>query len=120
MSRLINADDILSRAHDVTLKNGAKHRCFDVTMLHEIPTVETLEWILCKERLPEANGRYLVTRGLNACGALWNRTYILNYSDLMGLKSEKIWWSGNPGKNDFEKYTDVLAWMELPKAYGKD
>lgn len=74
-------------------------------------------WIPCSERLPEANGRYLVTRGLKACGALWNRTYIINYSDLMGLKKEKIWWSGNVGKSDFERYDDVIAWMPLPEPW---
>ena len=74
-------------------------------------------WIPCSERLPEANGRYLVTRGLNACGSLWNRIYIVNYSDLMGLKRERIWWQGNVGKSDFERIDDVLAWMPLPECY---
>ena len=74
-------------------------------------------WIPVSERLPEANGRYLVTRGLNACGALWNRIYIVNYSDLMGLKPTKIWWNGNVGKSDFETYNDILAWMPLPEHY---
>ena len=49
------------------------------------------DWIPISERLPEANGRYLVTRGLNACGSLWNRIYIANYSDLMGIKSVRGW-----------------------------
>lgn len=48
-----------------------------------------MEWIPCTERLPEKSGRYLVTRGSNVCGSLWNRVYILNYSDLMGLKKRK-------------------------------
>jgi hypothetical protein len=74
-------------------------------------------WIPCSERLPEENGRYLVTRGLKACDSLWNRVYILNYSDLMGLKKEKIWWSGNVGKSDFERHDNVLAWMPLPEPY---
>lgn len=75
------------------------------------------QWIPCSERLPEACGRYLVTRGLNACGALWNRVYIINYSDLMGLKSERIWWDGNVGKSDFQKIDDVIAWMPLPESW---
>lgn len=74
-------------------------------------------WIPVTERLPEANGRYLITRGLNACGAMWNRVYIANYSDLMGLKSERIWWNGNVGKSDFERIDDVIAWMPLPEPY---
>lgn len=79
-------------------------------------------WIPVSEGLPKKNGRYFVTRGLNACGALWNRVYIINYSDLMGLKSEKIWWNGNVGKSDFEEITDVVAWMPLTEPYkeGKD
>ena len=77
------------------------------------------KWIPCSERLPEVGGRYLVTRGLNACGALWNRVYIINYSDLMGLKSRRIWWDGNIGKSDFEQIDDVIAWMPLPEPYGE-
>lgn len=77
-------------------------------------------WIPCSERLPEKSGRYLVTRGLNACGAVWNRVYIINYSDLMGLKSERIWWDGNVGKSDFERIDDVTAWMPLPEPYKMD
>lgn len=78
---------------------------------------EQTRWIPVSERLPEANGRYLVTRGLNACGSMWNRVYIINYSDLMGLKSERVWWDGNVGKSDFKRIDDVVAWMPLPKSY---
>jgi len=75
------------------------------------------QWIPCSERLPEKNGRYIVTRGLKACNSIWNRVYIVNYSDLMGLKAEKIWWDGNVGKSDFQRVDDVLAWMPLPESY---
>ena len=75
------------------------------------------QWVPVTERLPEVCGRYLVTRGLKACDALWNRVYIINYSDLMGLKSERIWWKGNVGKSDFERIDDVIAWMPLVEPY---
>ena len=78
-----------------------------------------MEWIPCTERLPEKSGRYLVTRKFNALSSLWARVGIVNYSDLMGLKKEKIWWTGNVGKSDFEKCDDVIAWMPLPKPYKK-
>ena len=93
------------------------------TIFDDIPSAQPEQrWIPCSEKLPEANGRYLVTRGLNACGSLWNRVYITNYSDLMGLKPERIWWVGNVGKSDFERIDDVIAWMPLPEPYmgGKD
>ena len=84
--------------------------------LDKAPSIEPEQrWIPVSEKLPEANGRYLVTRGLRAAGALWNRVYIANYSDLMGLKSEKIWWEGNVGKSDFKPIDDVIAWMPLPE-----
>ena len=38
--RLIWESEIKKREHDVVLANGAKHRCFDTTMLSEIPTVD--------------------------------------------------------------------------------
>jgi len=84
-------------------------------MISTLPSAQ--QWIPCSERLPEKSGRYLVTRGLNACGSLWNRIYISNYSDLMGIKSEKIWWQGNVGKPDFKRLDDVIAWMPLPEPY---
>ena len=86
---------------------------------HKMETLPSAEprWMPVTERLPEESGRYLVTRGLNACGSLWNRSYIANYSDLMGIKSEKIWWQGNVGKSDFERLDDVLAWMPLPQPW---
>ena len=37
--RLIDEHEILKNQHDVILKNGAKHRCFDTTLLSEIPTI---------------------------------------------------------------------------------
>lgn len=75
------------------------------------------QWIPCSERLPETTRRYLVTRGLKSCNAIWNRVYIINYSDLMGLKAEKIWWDGNVGESDFQKIDDVIAWKPLLKPY---
>lgn len=97
----------LEKAYDDGYEQGYAQAKFDYEQ----------RWIPCSERLPEVCGRYLVTRGLNACGSLWNRVYITNYSDLMGLKSEKIWWHGSVGKSDFERLDDVLAWMPLPEPY---
>lgn len=92
-----------------------------VNSLEILPSTQPKnDWIPISERLPEANGRYLVTRGLNACGSLWNRIYIANYSDLMGIKSVRGWWRGNVGKSDFERLNDVLAWMPLPEPYRED
>ena len=99
-------------------KTGTDHCEADAVRMAIKALEEQPQWIPCSERLPEANGRYFVTRGLNACGAMWNRVYIINYSDLMGLKSERIWWDGNVGKSDFERFDDVIAWMQLPEPYG--
>ena len=51
MTRLINADEIKKREHDVILANGAKHRCFDTTLLHEIPTIDAVPITFKKFRL---------------------------------------------------------------------
>lgn len=47
--RLIDEDEIKKREHDVVLANGAKHRCFDTTTLFEIPTVNAVEVVRCKD-----------------------------------------------------------------------
>ena len=58
--------------------------------LENMPSAQ--RWTPVSEGLPKANGRYYVTRGLNACGALWNRVYIVNYSDLMEIKVLRQVW----------------------------
>ena len=108
----IDALDEVSKHYTEKGRGWHPHVDLMIYAIKELPSAP--QWIPCKERLPEANGRYLVTRGLNACGALWNRVYVANYSDLMGIKSEKIWWQGNVGKSDFERLDDVTAWMSLP------
>lgn len=52
-----------------------------------------MEWISCTERLPEKSGRYLVTRGSNVCGSLWDKVDILNYSERgrnLAIKYRKV------------------------------
>ena len=88
--------------------------------IYDAPTIETQKWIPCSERLPEKNGRCLATRGLSAAGGIWNRVYICNYSDLMGLKKDKVFWQGNVGKSDFEELEDVIAWMPLPEPWREE
>lgn len=118
MDDLISREMAIANAYNVVI-DGSVFKVVQVETLYGLPTIEPKrgKWTLCKEELPKTNGRYIVTRGLNACGALWNRVYILNYSDLMGTKSERIWWQGNVGKSDFERIDDVLAWMPLPNPY---
>ena len=47
--RLIDANEIKKRERDVVLANGAKHRCFDTTMLFEIPIVDAEPVVRCKD-----------------------------------------------------------------------
>ena len=111
-------DDLISRQAALDQLYQSYNLLDAERRLEDLPSAQPEpQWIPVRERLPEANGRYLVTRGLNACGAMWNRVYIANYSDLMGIKSEKIWWQGNVGKPDFEGIDDVVSWMPLPEPY---
>lgn len=99
----------------------ATHKQATVDLLETLPSAQPEpQWIPCSERLPEVSGRYLVTRGLKAAGAIWNRVYIANYSDLMGLRDYMIFWDGNVGKSDFVRFDDVIAWMPLPEPYKED
>ena len=110
---IVDIDKIIARHEEIGYERGLRDGYAQAVMDSDA----TEQWIPVMERLPEESGRYLVTRGLNACGSLWNRIYIANYSDLMGIKSKRIWWQGNVGKSDFERLDDVLAWMPLPKPY---
>ena len=44
--QLISIDNLESISKDVTLQNGAKHRCIDATQIHELPKVDLIR---CKD-----------------------------------------------------------------------
>lgn len=48
--KLIAEDDLLSIAKDVTLANGAKHRCIDATQIHELSKTEIIPCKDCAHR----------------------------------------------------------------------
>lgn len=48
--KLIAEDALLSIAKDVTLANGAKHRCIDATQIVELPKTEIVHCKDCKHR----------------------------------------------------------------------
>ena len=54
--KLIAEDALLSIAKDVTLANGAKHRCIDATQIHELPKTEIVHCKDCKHRPEEPEG----------------------------------------------------------------
>ena len=113
--RLIDADWLLDIVENIIKWDTERDRNRIIHQVRELTPTVTPEqrWIPCSESLPEKSGRYLVTIGLKTTGPLWNRVYIANYSDLMGLKSNKIWYQGNVGKSDFERLDDVVSWMPL-------
>lgn len=81
-----------------------------------------MDWILCKERLPEINVAVLVTiagsdilvpqagETLEACSRrLWEE---VRYVEIAYLGEDG--WNGNDG---FPLVVGPLAWMPLPEAY---
>lgn len=68
-----------------------------------------MDWIFCKDRLPDKTGEYLVYRKFY-CDSCWELSmdivfYALDFDD---LTSNGGWYCENP--------KDVIAWMPLPKA----
>ena len=58
--RLISEEALLSIAKDVTLANGAKHRCIDATKIHELPAIYELplKCVECKHWRMSQHGTY--------------------------------------------------------------
>ena len=47
--QLISIDNLESISKDVTLQNGAKHRCIDATQIYELPKMELVRCKDCAE-----------------------------------------------------------------------
>lgn len=92
MADLVRRSDVLALAKDVTLKNGAKHRCIDATLVHEIPSAEPErekgKWI----NAYTSNVHYM---RCSECGAYIEATffaydYDCNFCPNCGMPMERI------------------------------
>ena len=77
--RLVDADEIKKRERDVVLANGAKHRCFDTTMLFEIPTVDAEPVVRCKDCKKYIPCQKLPIGTSKWCGLFDRATCEMNY-----------------------------------------
>ena len=107
MSDLISRQDAIDAfgLSEKTRKYGGDHSGYNTMMLYEIqdileglPSAEpkTGGWTPCSERLPECNGRYLVT----------NEAWGANEIEI------NVWEHGGWYYN-----TKPIAWMPLPEPY---
>lgn len=92
MPRLVDVDEIKKREKDVVLANGAKHRCFDTTMLYEIPTVDAE---------PVRHGHWVHGKELS-------RDYIGDVC--VGIHYDKCWCS----ECNYTVYDYPLLWKYCP------
>lgn len=106
MDDLIRRQDVLALSKDVTLKNGAKHRCVDTTEINLLPSVH--QWIPCSERMPNPN---------EIDGNVIKYYLVQNvFGDMLVCD-----WNGKEWRliysYESEMPEDVVAWMPLPKPY---
>ena len=101
MSRYIDADALME---DIcSLYRDEDHIDYNVAIadalnvIDEQPTVDIPQWIPCSERLPEENGRYLVTN--SAWGAM------------------KVDWNAWMDGAWLYPNTKPIAWMPLPEPW---
>lgn len=74
-----------------------------------------MSWIACKERLPEKEGKYLVSIMSGEHNRVNIATWIPEHNDTMYGHRKAKWLPVYEGNHD-----NVIAWMELPKSYGED
>ena len=80
--RLIWADEILKREHDVTLGNGAKHRCFDTTTLYDVPTAkDAVEVVRCKDCKHHEDEEPRMAYCPNIVGSWVNEDFFCGYGE---------------------------------------
>ena len=97
---ITSMSDLICNLHGkVPVFNEVYHAIYDIPSAEPEQCAENARWIPCSERLPEKDGRYLVTcRNWGAWTVDWN-----------------IW--HNEPKQSWVYEQGVIAWMPLPEPY---
>lgn len=107
--RLIDADVLIAEAN----KDGA-FGYVDAKQIDEAPTIDAVpKWIPCKERLPESNGKYMVT-WVGLSGNIY--VAILSYGYADDAETNPCWYNYDSEYGECIHH-DVTAWMPLPMPY---
>ncbi len=74
-----------------------------------------MNWIPCKERLPEKSGEYLVQRARQVSRSCKPEFYLVNFSAAHGKFNCSDWMS----EEEVSEFTipGIVAWMPLPALY---
>lgn len=72
------------------------------------------QWIPCSERLPNANGIYIVTRKIS------DGFECQNITDACYFDGSNTWHDDTRVNHERKYLADVLAWMPLPEPYRED
>jgi hypothetical protein len=99
--KTIYLDDAIDAVSEGLKHTFVEHRDVAEKMLNNVPSAEP-QWVLCSERLPESDGRYLVTTAVGFCKVTTMRFWTGQY--WWELESTQAVLDGN-----------VLAWAELPE-----
>ena len=88
-------------------------------IIASLPSAEA-DWIPCSERLPNEDGRYLVTYPLFVRKDKWVNVLWYGKPSMPNIKVKgKCWYRSDDEYGDVV-YDDVIAWQELPKPYRED
>lgn len=109
--RLIDADALKANINTAFLSKIGK-------IIDSAPSIDIPQWIPCSERMPSESGRYLVVYPLlMRIDDPW--VSILWYGKpTFPEKDEPCFYASDDEYGDVE-YSDVIAWMPLPKPYGE-
>jgi hypothetical protein len=99
--KTIYLDDAIDAVAEGLKRTFVEYRDVAEKMLNKVPSAEP-QWVLCSERLPESDGRYLVTTAVGFCKVTTMRFWTGHY--WWQLESTQAVLDGN-----------VLAWAELPE-----
>lgn len=92
MTRLIYKDELMKYVHDVTLANGARHRCIDATVIYDLPTVDAEPVRHGRWKKAEPHGAFVYSDAYRQCSECNDVIYLafkMNYCPTCGARMDE-------------------------------